>query len=309
MLKYIFKRIIWMPVLLLMVSLIVFFLGVYGPGDPVEVQLGNNYDQESADRIREKMGLNDPVVIQWLNYVRKAAVGDFGESYVFKNREVSELLIPKLIVSAKLNIISFVIAIAIGTPLGFYAAVHNGTVRDPIVVIFSLVFYAMPVFFTAPFLILIFALQLDLVPAAGWGGVFDKRIILPAITIGIPGAAVFVRLIRSSMIEVLDTDYVKLARAKGVSENKVLWKHAFRNAMLPVVTIMGFSLAGLFGGSLIVEILFGIPGVGRISLDSVYSRDYPVIMAIVLLGSSAVVVANLIIDFLYTLVDPRIELQ
>ena len=309
MLKYIFKRIFWMPVLLLMVSLIVFFLGVYGPGDPVEVQLGNNYDQESADRIREKMGLNDPVVFQWLNYVRKAAVGDFGESYVFKNREVSELLIPKLIVSAKLNIISFVIAIAIGTPLGFYAAVHNGTVRDPIVVIFSLVFYAMPVFFTAPFLILIFALQLDLVPAAGWGGVFDKRIILPAITIGIPGAAVFVRLIRSSMIEVLDTDYVKLARAKGVSENKVLWKHAFRNAMLPVVTIMGFSLAGLFGGSLIVEILFGIPGVGRISLDSVYSRDYPVIMAIVLLGSSALVVANLIIDFLYTLVDPRIELQ
>ena len=309
MLKYIFKRIIWMPILLLMVSLIVFFLGVYGPGDPIEVQLGNNYDEESADRIREKMGLNDPVIVQWFNYVRKAVVGDFGESYVFKNREVSELLIPKLIVSAKLNIISFFIAIIIGTPLGFYAAVNNGNFKDPIVVIFSLVFYAMPVFFTAPFLILIFALQLDLVPAAGWGGVFDKRIILPALTIGVPGAAVFVRLIRSSMIEVLDTDYVKLARAKGVSESKVLWKHAFRNGMLPVVTIMGFSLAGLFGGSLIVEILYGIPGVGRISLDSVYSRDYPVIMAIVLLGSSALVVANLIIDFLYTLVDPRIELQ
>ena len=309
MLKYIFKRIIWMPILLLMVSLIVFFLGVYGPGDPIEVQLGNNYDEESADRIREKMGLNDPVFVQWFNYVRNAAVGDFGESYVFKNREVSELLIPKLIVSAKLNIISFFIAIIIGTPLGFYAAVNNGNFKDPIVVIFSLVFYAMPVFFTAPFLILIFALQLDLVPAAGWGGVFDKRIILPALTIGVPGAAVFVRLIRSSMIEVLDTDYVKLATAKGVSESKVLWKHAFRNGMLPVVTIMGFSLAGLFGGSLIVEILYGIPGVGRISLDSVYSRDYPVIMAIVLLGSSALVVANLIIDFLYTLVDPRIELQ
>ena len=309
MLKYIFKRIIWMPILLLMVSLIVFFLGVYGPGDPIEVQLGNNYDEESADRIREKMGLNDPVFVQWFNYVRNAAVGDFGESYVFKNREVSELLIPKLIVSAKLNIISFFIAIIIGTPLGFYAAVNNGNFKDPIVVIFSLVFYAMPVFFTAPFLILIFALQLDLVPAAGWGGIFDKRIILPALTIGVPGAAVFVRLIRSSMIEVLDTDYVKLARAKGVSESKVLWKHAFRNGMLPVVTIMGFSLAGLFGGSLIVEILYGIPGVGRISLDSVYSRDYPVIMAIVLLGSSALVVANLIIDFLYTLVDPRIELQ
>ncbi len=309
MLKYIFRRFIWMPILLLLVSLIVFILGVYGPGDPVEVQLGNNYNEETANRIKEKMGLNDPVMVQWFRYVSKAVRGDFGESYVFKNRSVSELLVPKLIVSAKLNIISFVIAIVIGTPLGFYAAVNYGTPKDPLVVIFSLFFYAMPVFFTAPLLILIFALQLDMVPAAGWGGIFDRRIILPAITIGLPGAAVFVRLIRSSMLEVLDADYIKLARAKGVSEINVLWKHAFRNAMLPVVTIMGFSLAGLFGGSLIVEILYGIPGVGRISLDSVYSRDYPVIMAVVLLGSSALVFANLIIDFLYTLVDPRIDMQ
>ena len=308
MLKYIFRRLIWMPILLLFVSLIVFILGVYGPGDPIEVQLGNNYDEVNADRIREKMGLNDPVLVQWVRYVGNAAKGDFGESYVFKNRDVSELLIPKLIVSAKLNIISFAIAISLGIPLGFYAAINYGSSKDPFVVIFSLFFYAMPVFFTAPLLILVFALQLDLVPAAGGGGVFDKRIILPALTVGIPGAAVFVRLIRASMIEVLDSDYVKLAKAKGVSEIKVLWKHAFRNAMLPVVTIMGFSLAGLFGGSLIVEILYGIPGVGRISLDSVYSRDYPVIMAIVLLGSSALVVANLIIDFVYTLVDPRIEM-
>jgi ABC-type dipeptide/oligopeptide/nickel transport system permease component len=309
MLNYILRRIFWMPILLLLVSLIVFFLGVYGPGDPVEVQLGNNFDEQSANRIREKMGLNDPFFIQWANYIGNAITGDFGESYVFKNRSVSELLLPKLLVSAKLNIISFVIALSIGIPLGFYAAINYGNSKDPLVVIFALFFYAMPVFFTAPFLILIFALQLDLVPVSGWGGIFDKRIILPAFTIGIPGAAVFVRLIRSSMIEVLDADYIKLARAKGVSENKVLWKHAFRNALLPVVTIMGFSLAGLFGGSLIVELLFGIPGIGRISLDSVYSRDYPVIMAIVLIGSSALVVANLIIDFVYTLIDPRIGME
>ena len=126
---------------------------------------------------------------------------------------------------------------------------------------------------------------------------------------GIPGSAVFVRLVRASMLEVLDSDYVKLARAKGVSEIMVLWKHAFRNAMLPVITIIGFTLAGLFGGSLIVEIIFGIPGVGRISFDSVYSRDYPIIMAVVLIGSTALVIANLIIDFIYTLVDPRIEMQ
>ena len=293
----------------MLVSLIVFFLGVYGPGDPVEVQLGNNYDEQSANRIREKMGLNDPFFIQWVHYISNAVTGDFGESYVFKNRSVSELLLPKLIVSAKLNIISFLIALIIGIPMGFYAAINYGSPKDPLVVIFALIFYAMPVFFTAPFLILIFALQLDLVPVSGWGGIFDKRIILPALTVGVGGAAVFVRLIRSSMIEVLDTDYIKLARAKGVSENMVLWKHAFRNALLPVVTIMGFSLAGLFGGSLIVEILFGIPGIGRISLDSVYSRDYPVIMAIVLIGSSALVIANLIIDFIYTLIDPRIDME
>jgi len=309
MLNYILRRIFWIPILLLLVSLIVFFLGVYGPGDPVEVQLGNNYDEQSANRIREKMGLNDPFFIQWVHYISNAVTGDFGESYVFKNRSVSELLLPKLIVSAKLNIISFLIALIIGIPMGFYAAINYGSPKDPLVVIFALIFYAMPVFFTAPFLILIFALQLDLVPVSGWGGIFDKRIILPALTVGVGGAAVFVRLIRSSMIEVLDTDYIKLARAKGVSENMVLWKHAFRNALLPVVTIMGFSLAGLFGGSLIVEILFGIPGIGRISLDSVYSRDYPVIMAIVLIGSSALVIANLIIDFIYTLIDPRIDME
>jgi peptide/nickel transport system permease protein len=309
MLNYILRRIFWMPILLLLVSLIVFFLGVYGPGDPVEVQLGNNYDEQSANRIREKMGLNDPFFIQWVHYISNAVTGDFGESYVFKNRSVSELLLPKLIVSAKLNIISFLIALIIGIPMGFYAAINYGSPKDPLVVIFALIFYAMPVFFTAPFLILIFALQLDLVPVSGWGGIFDKRIILPALTVGVGGAAVFVRLIRSSMIEVLDTDYIKLARAKGVSEKMVLWKHAFRNALLPVVTIMGFSLAGLFGGSLIVEILFGIPGIGRISLDSVYSRDYPVIMAIVLIGSSALVIANLIIDFIYTLIDPRIDME
>ncbi len=309
MIKYIFRRIVWMPVLLLMVSLIVFGLGTYGPGDPVEVQLGNNYDEKTAQRIRDKMGLNDPFVFQWMRYVKNAIKGDFGESYVFKNRPVTSLLLPKLLVSAQLNLVAFIIAISIGTPLGFYAAVNYGTAKDPGVVISTLFFYAMPVFFTAPLMILIFALKLDLVPTSGWGGVFDKRIILPALTVGIPGSAVFVRLVRASMLEVLDSDYVKLARAKGVSEIMVLWKHAFRNAMLPVITIIGFTLAGLFGGSLIVEIIFGIPGVGRISLDSVYSRDYPIIMAVVLIGSTALVIANLIIDFIYTLVDPRIEMQ
>ena len=187
MLKYIFRRIIWMPILLLLVSLIVFILGIYGPGDPIEVQLGNNYDEANAERIREKMGLNDPVLVQWIRYIGDAVRGDFGESYVFKNRDVSELLIPKLIVSAKLNLVSFLIAISLGIPLGFYAAINYGSSKDPFVVILSLIFYAMPVFFTAPLLILVFALQLDLVPAAGWGGVFDKRIILPVVFLSFLG--------------------------------------------------------------------------------------------------------------------------
>ena len=171
---------------MLIITLIVFILGHYGPGDPVEVMLGNNYTEELADSIREKKGLNDPLLIQYFRYVSDSITGDFGESYKYPGKSVFELLSPKLIVSSKLFLISIIISTFFGIPLGFYAAMKQGTPADPAIVSMTLILYAMPVFLTAPLLIIIFALELGWVPVSGWGGIFDKRAILPAITVAPP---------------------------------------------------------------------------------------------------------------------------
>ena len=309
MLAYMVRRLLWTPVLLLGVSLLVFVLGTYGPGDPVEVRLGQNYTPEAAERLRERLGLNDPFVEQWARYVLNALRGDFGDSLVFQGRSVSEVLGPKLLASAQLNLAAFSLTVLFGVPLGFYAAKRQGTWKDPGVVVTTLALFALPIFFIAPFLISIFALKLGWVPVAGWGGFFDKRIILPAVTIGVPGVAVFTRLMRASTLDVLGQEYIRTARSKGLAERVVNYRHIARNALMPVLTVMGFSFAGLFAGALIVELIFGIPGVGRIALDSIFARDFPIITALVLIGATMLVLANLLIDFVYTIVDPRIRLQ
>lgn len=309
MLAYMIRRLMWTPVLLVIVSIVVFVLGTYGPGDPVEVRLGQNYTPEAAERIREQMGLNDSIVVQWGRYVSGAIQGDFGESFVFQGRTVGEILGPRLWVSAQLNIAAFLITIGFGLPLGFYTAKRQGTWRDPTIVLTTLALMALPVFIVAPFFIWLFALQLDWVPVSGWGGFFDKRIIMPAVTIGVPGIAVFTRLMRASTLDVLGQEYIRTARSKGLAEMVVNYRHIARNALIPIMTIMGFTFAGLFGGSLITELMYGIPGVARIALDSIFARDFPIITAFVLIGATMLVVANLLIDFIYTVVDPRIRLQ
>lgn len=309
MLAYMVRRLMWTPVLLVVVSIVVFVLGTYGPGDPVEVRLGQNYTPQAAERLREQLGLNDSIPVQWGRYVWGAVRGDFGESFVFQGRTVSEILGPRLWVSAQLNLAAFLITISFGLPLGFYAAKRQGTWRDPTVVTITLGLMALPVFIVGPFFIWLFALQLDWVPVAGWGGFFDKRIILPAVTIGVPGIAVFTRYMRASTLDVLGQEYIRTAKSKGLSNLIVNYRHIARNALIPIMTIMGFTFAGLFAGSLITEIIYGIPGAGRIALDSIFARDYPIITAFVLIGATMLVVGNLLIDLIYTLVDPRIRLQ
>ena len=292
---------------MLVIALMVFILGIYGPGDPVEVILGNNYTEELADSLREKKGLNDPVFVQYFRYLSDSVKGDFGESYKYPGKTVSELLAPKLIVSAKLFIISILISTTFGIPLGFYAAIKQGTPIDPLVVSLTLIIYAMPVFLTAPFLIIIFALELGWVPVSGWGGIFDSRSILPSITVGLPGIAVIARLMRASTLDILGQEFITFAKAKGVSRRDVIYKHVGKNAILPVVTVLGLSFSGMLGGALIVELIFGIPGVARFALDAIFSRDYPIIMALTLIGTATLVIANLIVDLLYVLLDPRIR--
>ncbi|MEC9292666.1 MAG: ABC transporter permease [Chloroflexota bacterium] len=309
MLVYILRRLLWTPVLLLLAAFFVFFMGTVAPGDPAELRLGNRATPERVDRLREQLGLNDPLPIRYMGFIGSALKGDLGESYVFQGKTVTSLIGPRLLVSLQLNIAASIVALSVGLPLGFYAAKRQGTKTDPAIVISMLILYAMPVFFTAPFLILFFAVKLHWVPASGWNGMFSTQAILPALTIGIPGAAIFVRHMRASTLEVIGQEYIRTAHAKGMSNFVINYRHVARNAFLPILTLLGFTLAGIFGGSLIVELIYGIPGISRLSLDAIFQRDFPVLTALVLLGSVMLVLANLVIDIGYTIIDPRIRLK
>ena len=309
MLVYILRRLLWTPVLLLLAAFFVFFMGTVAPGDPAELRLGNRATPERVDRLREQLGLNDPLPIRYMRFIGNALKGDLGESYVFQGKTVTSLIGPRLLVSLQLNIAASIVALSVGLPLGFYAAKRQGTKTDPAILISMLILYAMPVFFTAPFLILFFAVKLHWVPASGWNGMFSTQAILPALTIGIPGAAIFVRHMRASTLEVIGQEYIRTARAKGMSNFVINYRHVARNALLPILTLLGFTLAGIFGGSLIVELIYGIPGVSRLSLDAIFQPDFPVLTAFVLLGSLMLVLANLVIDIAYTIIDPRIRLK
>ncbi len=305
---YIVRRLVWLPVILLIISFITFALGRFGPGDPVEILMGQYADEEVIERIREQRGLNDNIFVQYGRYLSNVVRGDFGESFKYRGRTVAELLKKKMWVSAQLNIAALILSVSIGIPLGLFAALKQGTFWDTGAVVMTLLGQSIPVFLTAPVLLLVFALKFDILPTHGWGGFFDTRIILPAITMGVPGIAIITRLTRASTLEVVSQDYVRTARAKGLPESIVQRRHILRNAMIPVVTMLGFSLAGLAFTSFIVERFFGIPGIGNLFIESIFARDFPIINAVIIIGTTMFVLANLIVDLIYPWLDPRIRL-
>ena len=305
---YIARRLLWVPVLLFLVSFITFVLGQFGPGDPVQILLGQYSDPAAVQRIREQRGLDDNVAVQYSRYIWGVVRGDFGESYQYRGRSVRELLFKRIPVSAQLNLAALMISLGLGIPIGLFSALHQGPVWDTIAVAATLLAQSLPVFFTAPMMLIVFSLQLDILPTHGWGGFFDTRIIMPALVIGIPGVAIITRLTRASTLEVVHQDYIRTARAKGLGERVVITRHILRNSLIPVVTTLGFALAGLASGSFIVELFFGIPGVGLLAIESLFARDYPIIMAVVLIGTTLFVMANLLVDLAYPLLDPRIRL-
>jgi len=307
---YVVRRLLWLPFALLAVSAITFFLGWIAPGDPAEVRLGGRATTEEVARQRELMGLDRPIVVQYVDYIWGVFQGDLGESFTYRGRSVSSLIGRKMWVSAQLGIAASIISVGIGLPLGFFVAHKQGNWQDPTTVATAVVLMSIPVAVTAPLVLWAFCLKLDVVPhCSGWGGFFDSRIIVPALVMGIPGIAAFTRLMRASTLEVMGQDFVRTARAKGLSEFVVDKRHVLRNAMIPIITIFGFLLAGLIGGAFITETILGIPGVGRLFVESIFSRDYPVIMAGTLIGAAAFVVANLVADISYALIDPRIRYQ
>ena len=304
---YIARRLIWTPFLLLMVTFVTFALGRFGPGDPVEILMGQYSNPEVVQRIREQKGLDDNIFTQYGRYIVDMSHLDFGESFKFR-QPVAELLGKRMVVSAKLASAALVISISLGIPAGVFAALKQGTWWDTATVIVTLVGQSMPVFLTAPVMLIIFALKLQILPTHGLEGFFSTTIIMPALVMGIPGVAILARLTRASTLDVVNQDYVRTARAKGLAEMTVRRRHILRNALIPVITTLGFSLAGLASGAVIVETFFGIPGVGSLAIDSLFSRDYPVIMALTLLGTTFFVLANLLVDLTYPFLDPRIRL-
>lgn len=306
---YILRRLLWLPFMLFAVSLITFTLGRFGPGDPVEVMLGNRYDPEVAANIRRQLGLDRPFVVQYGDYMWGVLHGDLGESLRYRGQSVAALIGPKMWVSAQLGIAAMIISLGIGLPLGFFIAHRQGRWEDPATVSLTLILMSIPIMVVVPALLWGLCLKLQWVPCSGWGGFFDARIVVPALALGVPGIAGLTRLMRASTLDVMGQEFIRTARAKGLTELMIDRRHVLRNALIPIVTVLAFSLAGLLGGAFITETILGIPGIGRFVVESIFQRDYPVIMAVTLIGASAFVIANLLADLAYAVVDPRIRYQ
>ena len=307
MITYIVRRLLWLPFLLLIIGLITFALGLYGPGDPVLVMLGQHADPEAAARVRHEMGLDRPFTSQYADYVWKALHGNLGESLKYRGQPVGRLMAQRLAVTVQFNVVVMAAGVAVGIPLGILAALNHNNAIDYLIVSLTVAGISLPVFAIAPMVMWFLAVRLHLLPSGGWEGIFSRRIIMPTLVLAIGPAAVFVRQTRANMLEVLDQDFVRTARAKGLREYTVIVAHTLRNALIPLFTIFGLMLGGLVGGGIITERIFGIPGIGRLVWDALFARDYPVIMAYTLLVAVVYTVANLFVDVCYRFVDPRIR--
>lgn len=304
MLKFIFKRLLWMIPVLAGVLFIVFTINHFAPGDPVLALLGNSYTQEQYDEKEAELGLDQPFFVQFYRYVKNVVTRfDLGTSYQSK-RAVSTELLARFPVTLKLGLIGVCITALIGIPFGIISATHQYSPLDYSVTSVSLFFASMPNFWMALMMILVFSLKLKWFPATGlddW-----KGWVLPALALGLSPIASVTRQTRSSMLEVIRQDYIKTARAKGLSEGKVIYKHALKNALIPVVTVIGMQISLIMAGSVIVENIFSIPGVGSLLMSAINNKDYPVIQGTVLMLSACVCVMNLLVDLIYGFIDPRI---
>ncbi|OHA48505.1 MAG: hypothetical protein A2806_02810 [Candidatus Terrybacteria bacterium RIFCSPHIGHO2_01_FULL_48_17] len=306
---YIVRRILWIIPVFFVVTAITFALGRYGPGDPIEVRTQGRADPETVERVREELGLNQPVPLQYVRYMADFFQGDMGESISkYPGVPVWELIRERIWITAQLNIVSLVILFWLGIALGSFAAMHVGGWKDPAIISFLLIFQAIPTMVFIPILLWLFVVKLSWLPAAGWDGLLSLHIVIPLIALVLPSLAGVARLMRVSLLGTMGQDWVRTARAKGLPERTVFFRHIFRPSLLPLTTSVGGSLASIFGGSLFVELLYGIPGMGRLALDAVYARDYDIIMAVFIISALAFLFARLITDVAYTFIDPRIRL-
>jgi peptide/nickel transport system permease protein len=286
------------------VLLLTFLLVHLVPGDPVEVMLGESASSADRSHLRVELGLDQPVIVQFGQYLGRLAHGDFGKS-IHSREPVSRMLADRLPATIRLALLALSIAIVIGLPLGIVAALRANKWPDRLATLTSLTFSAMPHFWLGPLLMMVFALWLGWLPVSGMET--SASIILPALTLGLGLSAILTRMTRASLLEVLNEDFVRTARAKGLQESDVILKHALRAALLPVATIVGLQLGGLLAGTVITETVFGWDGVGRLLVESIEKRDYPVTQACVLVIALVYVLVNLLTDLAYSRLDPRVR--
>ena len=304
--KYIFKRLLLLIPVLLGVSFLVFSIMSFTPGDPAQLILGESAPKAQVLALREEMGLNDPFIMQYGRFVLNAVQGDFGRSYT-SGREVFGEIFQRFPNTLILAIIGVIIAILIGIPVGIISATKQYSVMDSVSMIAALLGVAMPNFWLGLMLILFFSVGLGWLPSGGFGG--WGSLILPSITLGTGAAAIITRMTRSSMLEVIRQDYIRTARAKGVTEKKVINKHALKNALIPVITVVGLQFGYLLGGAVLTETVYSWPGVGRMMVEAIRSKDTPVVLAAVLFLATTFSIVNLFVDILYGFVEPRVKSQ
>ena len=328
------ERIAQLGLVLVGVSVIVFFMMALTPGDPVEIMLGDQHaTKEQADALRRDMGLDLPIHERFATFLSNAVSGNFGLSF-FHRRPVADVIAERLPATIELSLVALVLALAIAIPLGVLAAVKKNTILDRIATVGSLFGVSLPGFWFGILLLLLFAVNLRLLPVSGridydyqiaavthlllidtlLAGRIDAfgnalaHILLPAITLGLPMAAILMRVTRTSMLEVLSQDYITFAQAKGLSQRRVLLRHALKNALIPTVTVAAIETGSLLGGNMIVETVFGWPGLGRLVVESIFVRNYPLVQAAVLFYAVTYVMLNFVADILYTVLNPRVKL-
>jgi peptide/nickel transport system permease protein len=312
MLGYLLRRVLAAVPVMGVVALFVFLLLRLTPGDPAAILAGDNATPEQLERIRTSLGLNEPLYTQFFTWIGKLLHGDLGVSLI-SNVPVLKMIGQRIEPSISIAVSTIILAIVIAVPLGVIAAWKQGTWIDRFVMGLSVIGFSVPVFVIGYVLIQIFAIDLHWLPVQGFKsitagfGPFLERIILPTCTLSFIYVALIARMTRAAMLDVLGEDYVRTARAKGISESGVLLRHALRNAAVPVITVIGTGFALLISGVVVTESVFNLPGVGRLTVDAVLARDYPVIQAMILLTSGIYVTVNLLIDVAYTLLDPRIR--
>jgi peptide/nickel transport system permease protein len=283
---------------------LVFMLIHLVPGDPVDVMLGETAIAADREALRSSLGLDRPIGLQLADYLKGVAVMDLGHS-LYARQPVTELLAKRIPATLELASAALMVTLVIAIPLGIVAAVNRGGIGDWGAMGFSMLGLSMPNFWLGPMLILCFSLWLGWTPVSGREGL--SSLILPAITLGTAFSAILARMVRSSLLEVLGEDFIRTARAKGLDEPRVIWRHAMRNAWLPVITLLGLQLGALLGGAVVTEVVFDWPGIGSLMIESIQKRDYPVVQGCVLFISLAYVLVNTLTDILYGLIDPRIR--